>query len=314
MKPIVPMEPKSSKTIPGGKEWIAQVKWDGVRLLAYYDGKQVRLYNRKRNERTFHYPELTDIRRYCSAQSVILDGEVISLGADGKPSFREVMRRDGIRRLEKVAQVRKAVPVTYMIFDLIHYNGEWVDRRPFRERTELLASIITPGRHVQLVDSHNDGQTLFDVIRQHGMEGIVVKKTASLYAIGETSDAWLKVKNYRDLIAVIGGFTLNGGTVNAVLLGLYDEAGQLWYIGHTGTGKLSHEDWRKLTERLQRLTTRERPFVNLPERHADAHWVRPRLTAKVQFAEWTEGGCLRHPSIQAFVDAPPEACIFGQSG
>src|SRR4051812_46226333 len=110
MKPIIPMEPLSGELIPQGHEWISQVKWDGVRVLTYHDGHEVRLYNRKLHERTFHYPELTHIRSYCDADSVILDGEIIALGSDGNPSFHEVMRRDGIRRMEKVAQAKKVVP------------------------------------------------------------------------------------------------------------------------------------------------------------------------------------------------------------
>ncbi|MFC7440571.1 non-homologous end-joining DNA ligase [Laceyella putida] len=310
MKPIIPMEPKSSELIPHGHDWIAQVKWDGVRALTYCDGHEVRLFNRRLNERTLHYPELTDIQSYCHADSVILDGEIIALGADGKPSFHEVMRRDSIRRMDKVPQVQKLVPITYMIFDVIFKNGEWLNHRSLSERMEILSDIIKPSRSVQMVSSHDDGQALFHVIRQHGMEGIVMKKRNSPYLIGMKKDLWLKVKNYRDLIAVIGGFTLSGGIVNAVLLGLYDDEKRFWYIGHTGTGKLSGQDWRELTERLKPIVIKERPFVNKPERHSDAYWVQPTLTAKIKYAEWTEGHSLRQPSIQAFVDVPPHECLI----
>jgi bifunctional non-homologous end joining protein LigD len=310
MKPILPMEPTGSESIPRGKDWIAQVKWDGVRVLTYYDGDDVRLYNRKRNERTCHYPEITDIRSYCDAGSVILDGEVIALGPDGKPSFHEVMRRDGLRRMEKVPQMQRAVPVTYMIFDVVYKDGVWLDNRPFQERMEILSAMIKPDHHVQVVSSHDDGQALFDVVKQHGMEGIVMKKLTSRYFIGEKRDVWLKIKYYRDLIAAIGGFTLRDGIVNAVLLGLYDDQGRFWYIGHTGTGKLTHKQWKELTDRLAPTVIKERPFVNKPDRHADAYWVQPMLTAKIKYAEWTEGRSLRQPSIQAFVDVPPYECTF----
>lgn len=310
MKPILPMEPKISVTVPKGEDWISQVKWDGVRILTYYDGQAVRLYNRKPYERTEHYPELIDIKSYCNANSVILDGEVIALGPDGKPSFHEVMRRDGIRRMERVEQVRKVVKITYMIFDVVYYNGEWVDGHPWSNRMEILSSIISPNEYVQLVSSHDNGQALFDVIRQQGMEGILMKKKNSPYLIGEKKDFWLKVKNYRDLIAVVAGYTLRGDIVNALLLGLYDAKGQLWYIGHSGTGKLSNQDWRDLTVKLQGLRVPNRPFVNKPEREREAYWVEPKLTVKIQYAEWTEGRSLRQPSIQAFVDIPPSECIF----
>ncbi|MDB5052920.1 MAG: ligase [Bacilli bacterium] len=95
LEPVIPFEPIRSNSIPEGSVWIHQIKWDGVRVLTYYDGFKCRLFNRKLNERTNQYPELLDVKSYCHSDSVILDGEIIALGSDGKPSFHEVMRRDG---------------------------------------------------------------------------------------------------------------------------------------------------------------------------------------------------------------------------
>jgi bifunctional non-homologous end joining protein LigD len=311
LDPIIPMEPVSSETIPVGEEWVAQIKWDGVRVLTYYDGQVARLFNRKRRDRTIHYPELTDISKYCGARSVILDGEVIALGPDGKPSFHEIMRRDGIRRMERLALAQRTIPITYMIFDVIFYNGEWVYALPFRERNQILREIVTPkDGSIQLVDSFGDGQSLFEVVKAHGLEGIVMKRLDSPYRIGEKRDLWIKIKNYRDLIAVIGGYTLNGGIVNSLLLGLYDEQDRFLYIGHAGSGKLSSEEWRALTELLKPLTVKERPFANQPERNTDAFWVSPVLTVKIRYIEWTPGHTLRQPSIQALVDVSPKECTY----
>ncbi|WLD94518.1 RNA ligase family protein [Alkalihalobacillus sp. AL-G] len=310
MEPIVPMEPKIASEIPTTENWIAQVKWDGVHVLAYNDGSETRLFNRKKRERTFNYPELTDIQSFCSAESVILDGEIIALGEDGKPSFHKVMRRDGIRKFDRVKSLQQQVPISYMIFDVLFYNGEWMTKCPLEERLSLLTDIIVPNSHVQLVRSHDDGEALFDTVVDNGMEGIVMKRLDSRYYIGEKRDEWRKVKNIRDLIAVIGGFTLSGGIVNAVLIGLYDEKGNFIYIGHTGTGKLTASDWRELTERLQSIQVEQTPFVNKVDRHKDAMWVKPSVTAKIHFAEWTEGRFLRQPSIQAFVDVPAEKCVL----
>ncbi|GAB7387456.1 hypothetical protein BSNK01_12930 [Bacillaceae bacterium] len=308
MQPIVPMEPVSSESIPEGEKWIAQIKWDGVRVLTYYDGNHVRLFNRKRRERTHHYPELTDVGSYCVAKSVILDGEVIALGENGKPSFHDVMKRDGIRRLERVQEVKKLVPVHYLVFDLIYYNGNWINRRPFQERSALLTKIIRPQEQVQPVFSHPDGKALFEAIKRQGMEGIVLKRTDAPYFIGEKKDVWLKVKNLHVVTAVIGGFTLRGESMNALLLGLYDREGKLWYIGHAGTGKLSSEEWRALAARLQSAVTAKRPFVNKPERQGGAFWVRPYITVNVKYAGWTNRRFLRQPSVQALADVPAHEC------
>lgn len=311
MKPILPFEPVRDETIPAGGAWTYQVKWDGVRILAYNDGAGTALFNRRLRERTGHYPELAETS-FCKAASFVTDGEVIALSTDGKPSFHEVMRRDGIRRMERVGDVRRAVPVTYMIFDLLYADGEWLTARPLSERQRLLEELIVPGEHVQLVASHPDGEALFRAIREQGMEGIVCKDLNSAYAIGGKDRRWVKVKNYGDVTAVIGGFTLNGGVANALLAGIYDSGGKLRFIGKVGTGKLTAADWRALTAYLQQIETAANPFADRHPEMKGARFVRPLLTAKIQYSEWRrhEGRTLRQPSLQAFVDIPPEECVL----
>ncbi|MFK4344965.1 bifunctional non-homologous end joining protein LigD [Paenibacillus sp. RC62] len=311
MKPVIPFEPVQSEQIPTEGLWRYEIKWDGTRILTYHNQGSTRLFNRKQHERTPLYPELATFSSYCQAESIILDGEMIALGADGKPSFHDIMRRDLIRRTDRIQAAYEAVPATYMLFDILYLNGEWVHRKPLAERLELLHQVILPNERVQLAPAHPDGQALFQVIRSEGMEGIVCKRLDSPYTFGGQDGRWVKVKNYGDSIAVIGGYTLNGGVINALLLGLYDKQGRLRYIGHAGTGKLTREDWRQLTERLRPHTISARPFVNEPDRHRDAIWVQPMYTAKVQYSEWRwqEGRTLRQPSIQAFVNQDVGQCI-----
>lgn len=307
MKPIIPFEPIRTEVFPQGEDWIAQVKWDGVRVLTYYDGSRVQLFNRQLNERTGQYPELTPIENYCSANSVILDGEVIAL-EKGKPSFHQVMKRDGIRRLEKVDRVKQQIEISYMVFDLLFYNGDWVNTLPLKERQKILHEILRPQERVQVVDNFPDAPSLFEAIKGQDLEGIVCKKLSSTYAIGGKDNRWQKVKNYRDIIAAVGGVTLRDGIVNALLLGAYDSEGQFWYIGHAGTGKLTQSDWQELTHRIQPLRRKDSPFVNRPARMKEAIWLEPEYTVKVRFMEWTGGGTLRQPSIQAFVQVRPSEC------
>ncbi|HET7616736.1 MAG TPA: non-homologous end-joining DNA ligase [Bacillales bacterium] len=314
MEPIIPFEPVRSEKVPGG-DYIHQVKWDGVRILTYAASGQVRLFNRKKRERTMQYPELLETRKYCVAESVILDGEVIALNEGGTPEFQQVMRRDGLRSRERVDFVRKSIPIFYMIFDVLYLNGKWLNKEPFTERMEILSKILTPNETVQQVTSHEDGETLFRVIEEKGMEGIVSKKATSPYLIGGKSDKWIKVKNYLDEICVIGGYTVNdAGTANAVLLGLYNGANDLIYVGHCGTGKMSAADWRELADRFEPLKIAESPFVNKVQRVKNIRWVRPEKTSKIRFAQWTPEGSMRQPSIQAFVDVPARECILPHNG
>lgn len=310
LQPIIPFEPVSSEQPPEGKEWVSQIKWDGVRILTYYNGEDVELYNRKLNERTYHYPEITDLSTYFNGKSVILDGEVIALDTNGKPSFHEVMRRDGLRKMEKVKLVKEDVPIYYMIFDLLYYNGQWVIDQPLKARLELLEKIISPTKYIQIVPTQEDQHALWNVAKEHDLEGIVCKNSNSPYTIDGKDNSWMKVKNYHDLIAVIAGVTYRAGTVNSLLLGLYDEKGQLWYIGHCGTGKMTRNDWKDLTVSTNALKINEKPFINNPERMKGVQWIRPELTVKVQYIEWPKGRTLRQPSIQAMTSIPTKECTF----
>lgn len=302
LKPVIPFEPVRTEHFPEGPQWAAQVKWDGVRVLTYYDGREVRLLNRKLNERTFHYPELANVSEYCSARSAVLDGEIIAF-RDGKPSFYQVMKRDGVRNFSNVKALQDRVPVVYMLFDILFLNGEWVTARSLAERQNMLAEIIKPADHVQLTENFDDPKALYEIVKEKEMEGVVVKDLSSSYVIRGKDNRWQKKKFYRDLIAVVGGVTFRGGIVNSLLLGLFDPDGRLWYVGHAGTGRLTQEDWRQFTRRIKPLIQPAMPFANLPPRQKEAVWLKPELAVKVKFAEWTDGHTLRHPSIQAFVDA-----------
>lgn len=309
LKPIIPFEPIKTETIPQGNDWISQVKWDGVRLLTYYDGHEVRLFNRKRKERTNHYPELLNISSYCKARSVILDGEVIALDENGKPSFSTVMKRDGIRRIEKVKQLQNQIPIAYMVFDVIYYSGKWIHTKKLSERLNLLSEIIIPKASVQIVPSFSDHEALFQAIQAQHMEGIVVKHVNSPYYINSKNDRWQKKKNYLDLYAVVGGIEYEHKLIRSFLLGAYDENLELIYIGHAGTGHLKHSDLENVTKVAQTIAVKQCPFKNQPEkRKEETIWVKPLLTVKVQFLEWLPTKRLRQPVIQAFVHISPSEC------
>ncbi|MBA4495151.1 RNA ligase family protein [Paenactinomyces guangxiensis] len=309
LKPVIPFEPINTDPLPDGPQWVAQVKWDGVRVLTYYDGDEVRLFNRKLNERTVHYPELVKVSEYCSARSVILDGEIIAL-KDGKPSFYKVMKRDGITKLSNVITVMKNIPITYMIFDVLYFNDQWVISHSLAERQKILSEIIKPKDYVQLVENFDDAKALYEVIKAQEMEGLVVKDLSSSYLINGKDQRWRKKKFYKDLIAVVGGVTLRDTIVNSLLLGLFDHDGRLWYIGHAGTGRLTQKDWYELTKSIKPLIESTMPFVNKPPRSKQTIWLKPEITVKVNFTEWIDGHTLRQPSIQAFVDIPPQECLL----
>lgn len=308
LQPLLPFEPIAGERLPVGDRWIAQLKWDGVRMLSYYDGAQTRLVNRRLHERTARYPELADAAAYCSAGSVILDGEIVAF-AEGKPSFQQVMRRDSTSS----GRLTGLPAVTYMVFDILYVNGHSVVGEPLSERQRLLARYVQPNDNVQLVTNFPDIAGLLTVTREHRLEGIVAKDLDSVYAIGGKDKRWQKFKHYRDLIAVIGGVTFRGAIVNSLLLGLYDEAGRLTYIGNAGTGKWTQQHWKDITERMKADASEQCPFPLAPSRSKEILWVKPRTTVKVEYLEWTSHRTLRHPVIQALTETDPASCTFGQA-
>ncbi|XID92853.1 DNA ligase [Paenibacillaceae bacterium WGS1546] len=314
LAPVIPFEPVLASRCPEGERWIAQIKWDGVRMLAYFDGKDFRLVNRKRNDRTAQYPEFGDPAAYCRASSFILDGEFIAFN-ESRPSFREIMKRDSLRNQAGIGLAVRQVPVTYMVFDILYANGEWVTGKTLEERQRLMNELVIAGDRVQLCGNFPEPANLFGLMRKRNMEGIVCKSLDSAYALGGKDGRWRKLKITRDLVAAVGGATFSGGVVNSLLLGLYDEENRLHYIGHAGTGKLSGADWRELTERLVPLVSKRMPFALRPGRHKDAVWTAPGMAAKVRYMEWTAGGTMRQPSIQAFMPmASPADCPIDQIG
>ncbi|WFR62535.1 RNA ligase family protein [Paenibacillus amylolyticus] len=311
-KPLIPFEPVSRDTLPTGPQWIAQVKWDGVRMLAYEDGQELRLVNRRLHDRTAQYPELVTPRNLCSGSSYILDGEVIALDPDtGKPSFYHVLRRDRMSRPEGIAQAIHQIPVTYMVFDILFYEGKWVTDQPLADRQRLLHEVLNTAPHVQEVTNTLDAASLLSVMRQHQMEGIVCKDLTSSYGIQGKDPRWQKLKIMHDVYAMIGGVTYRSGIVNAVAIGVYDGPNFV-YIGHVGTGRLNADTWRELTQQVQPLITQDRPFHNVPERSAETTWVEPQIGVKVQYMELTHHRTLRHPSIQTFADVTREDCLANQ--
>ncbi|MGG4403060.1 DNA ligase [Paenibacillus amylolyticus] len=311
-KPLIPFEPISRDTLPTGPQWIAQIKWDGVRMLAYEDGQELRLVNRRLHDRTAQYPELVTPRNLCSGSSYILDGEVIALDPDtGKPSFYHVLRRDRMSRPEGIAQAIHQIPVTYMVFDILFYEGKWVTDQPLSDRQHLLHEVLNTAPHVQEVTNTLDAASLLTVMRQHQMEGIVCKDLTSSYGIQGKDQRWQKVKIMHDVYAMIGGVTYRSGIVNAVAVGVYDGP-DFVYIGHVGTGKLNSNTWRELTHQVEPLIRQDRPFHNVPERSAETTWVEPRIGVKVQYMELTHHNTLRHPSIQTFADVTREDCLANQ--
>lgn len=306
---VKPMEPRSAKEAFDSAEHVFQVKWDGVRILAFIDNGQVRLQNRKLRPRTQIYPDFQDLHQRIQAEQAILDGEMVALGENGKPSFKQILRRDLLTNTTVIQNTAHQLPAIYIAFDLLAVNGKELLQVPLERRLAILREIARPDDHFQVIEDFPSGKALFQVIAEQDMEGIVAKHRSSPYVPGEKLDYWLKVKTKKDVIAVVGGYTVKERRLNSLLFGLYFE-GQLVYIGNAATG-LKADDLKLLDTHLTQIELPKSPFINPPRLYGvTTHWVQPLLTAKLEFMEWTGELQMRAPVILGFTKDHHTDCQF----
>jgi len=298
---VQPMEPVSRKEPLNSNAYTYQIKWDGVRILALVERGRVILKNRRGRPRTAQYPELQELAGLVRAQSAVLDGEVVAL-AEGKPSFARVIQRDFCRREQVIRALQRRIPCTYCLFDLLYLDGEDLTGRPLEERQRLLEEIVAAAAPVYLNENFPDGEILYREIVEAGLEGVVAKRKGSPYRSGRKSPDWLKIKPRRRQLCVVGGLSMPGGTVGALLLGAYRD-GELLYIGRAGSG-LKREELLLLRD-YARQAGSARPHFSNPPRGRDLLWLEPRLTVLVEFAEWTADLRLRVPVVVGFTGRPP---------
>jgi bifunctional non-homologous end joining protein LigD len=296
-----------------GADWAVEMKWDGVRALAYIEGGTVRLLSRNNKDITPAYPELQLMAGSTGGRAAVLDGEIVAFDDAGRPSFEALQPRMHQRNPTAVAELARTVPVTFMAFDILHVDDSSAVARPYSGRRELLESTLTPGYRWEVpVWFQDHAERAFDSSRQLGLEGIVCKRLGSPYRPGRRSGDWTKVKNVSAAEVVIGGWKPGGGRrsgmIGSLLLGAYDLRGRLLYVGHVGTG-FTQAMLLDLQERLAPLERADPPFAEpVPREHArDAHWVEPRVVGEVQYAEVTGDGRLRHPSWRGLrLDREPD--------
>jgi len=315
--PLPPMLARTEGDLPPDDgSWALEMKWDGVRALAYCDGLRARLFSRTGEDITPAYPELRGLAQAVGKREALLDGEVVALGEQGWPDFEALQNRMHVRAPSAAARLAAEYPVTYLAFDLLHLDGRPLLDVPYSQRRALLEGLALNGPSWQTPPSFTGepGASLQAVSRQHGLEGIVAKRLDSRYEPGRRPGTWLKIKNIRRQEAVIGGWRPGkgnrSGQIGSLLVGVH-EAGGLAYAGHVGTG-FTDRALRRLTAQLAPLQRATSPFAApLPADHArDAVWAEPVLVAEVAFTGWTRAGRMRAPSYQGLrTDKDPAEVI-----
>jgi bifunctional non-homologous end joining protein LigD len=296
--------------------WLFEIKWDGYRAVAFIDDGGVRLVSRNQNDLTAQYPELRDMPKFIKAKRAVVDGEVVALDEQGRPSFSLMQQRTGFRPGKPRLPGRQGVPVIYYAFDLIYVDGYDLRRVKLEERKQLLETLVENSPVVHFSDHYPEkGLALFEAAKQRGLEGIVAKKRKSLYE-EKRSREWLKIKITQRQECVIGGYTDPEGSrqyFGSLVLGLYDKKSRLIHVGQAGTG-FDEKSLKEIFERLQSLETKTNPLHGEIGGLKKVHFVRPKLVAEIKFSEWThetaEGGMkLRAPVFMGLrADKAPEEC------
>ena len=248
----------------------------------------------------------------------MLDGEVVALDEDGRPSFQRIQRRMGLTSAAAVGSRLAQTPVDYMVFDLLHLDGHSTRELPYTERRELLEGLGLEGPRWHLPRWHRGGgRDLFEVARRQGLEGVVAKRLDSPYRPGKRSGEWIKARVWKRQEFVIGGQIPGEGSraerVGSLLVGYHDrraselkrgEAQSLVFAGAVGSG-LKQAEIALLTEELARRRRPDSPFdLGAPRgpRAGHAVWCEPELVCEVAWTQWTREGTLRQPAFKGMRD------------
>lgn len=303
-----PMKARLAKLPADEDNYGFEIKWDGVRALVYAAGGRARVESRTGRDISSQFPEAVAVVKSLGRRQAVLDGELVAFDEKGRPSFQQLQGRIHLSSAPLVRERMRAIPVTLMLFDVLHLSGRSTRELGYEERREVLAGLGLEGDAWRTPRYHEgEGTELLAASRERGLEGVIAKRLGSPYEPGRRSGAWLKVKNVRGQEVVIGGWLpgkgRRSGTLGALLAGYY-EGGELRYAGKVGTG-FSEDDLRMLSERLAPLRRKSSPFVGRqPER--GSIFVEPELVGEVEFGEWTREGTMRHPTFKGLrIDKPP---------
>ena len=284
--------------------YIYELKFDGYRMLARVEGKDIRLITRNGNDWTDKLGPLQKEIRRMKLPDGWYDGEIVVHDENGKPNFN---------LLQLAFDGSNAAQIVYFVFDIPYHKG--YDLRDVRldERRPLLEAALAarPSETVRFSSEFGtDPRQLVAAACQVGLEGVIGKRRDSRY-VTRRSPEWIKLKCGQRQEFVIGGYTDPKGSrtgIGSLLLGYYDKDGTLRYAGHVGSG-FNGASLRHLRARLEEIATDTNPFPPRAVPGRTSHWVKPVLVAEVSFSEWTATDSIRHPVFQGLREDKPATSV-----
>jgi bifunctional non-homologous end joining protein LigD len=296
------MKPKLLETPPTVGDWVYELKFDGIRLIAVKNGKKVNLISRNENELSGRFPEVVEAIRLLPIADCVIDGEVVALDEKGGSSFQLLQARE---------MEGHQSPIYYYVFDLLQAGGKNLTRLPLENRKQLLASVCEDAAESIRFSGEigGDPQALLREVKRLGLEGVIGKQKGSVYEPGHRSGVWIKLKCVNEQEFVIGGYTPPQGArkyFGALLVGYYEKK-RLLFAGKVGTG-FNTKLLASLYKRFMSQKSDDCPFADLPSKLATGwvqgitpammrrcQWINPVFVCQIKFAEWTRDGKLRQP-------------------
>jgi DNA ligase D-like protein (predicted ligase) len=294
---VEPMAAVLVQSLPEGPEWLYEVKLDGYRALLLKQGGHVQL--RSRNNKALRYAEIEAAALRLKADATVLDGEIVALDANGRPSFQALQHRGA----------HPQHVIVFYAFDVLHLNGEDLTRLPLQDRRARLPTLVKGSGLLESKELRGTAAQVVAAVQGLGLEGVIAKRRDSTYGAHQRSGAWAKLKLDRQQEFVVGGYRPGNHGVDALLVGYY-QGRRLRFAGKVRAGFTPHIR-RQIFEVVQPLHAARCPFVDLPnstkrsrwgegitaEDMATFQWVKPKVVAQVRFVEWTADSHLRHAAF-----------------
>jgi bifunctional non-homologous end joining protein LigD len=300
------------------RDWVFEVKWDGVRSILFRSKPDNMLELRARSgiDITHRYPEISgavDSAVKCK-ESAVLDGEIVVLNSEGTPDFQRHQKRMNVDRARDIAFLSRDAPATYFVFDILYLDGRSLEGLDFVERREILSKVIGSSGRIRVSDYiEENGKAMFENAIKMKLEGIMAKHKRGKYLQATRSASWLKIKGVLTQDCVVIGYTRGegnrGGYFGSLILAAHYQ-GKLRFVGHSGSG-FGFDQLEEVFERMQKLKTDSCPIDHVPYVNREPVWIRPELVVEVKFNGWTQEVIMRAPIFVRFrEDKPPEECVI----
>jgi bifunctional non-homologous end joining protein LigD len=295
---IAPMTATLVSALPEGEQWLYELKLDGYRALIIKQADTVRIISRNEKDLTASYPAVVTAARRLNATSAVLDGEVVALDGNGRPSFQALQHRSA----------HPSHAITFYAFDLLHLDGQDLRGERLDARRALLPEVLKDSGILLSMALPGTAPEVIEAVSRLGLEGVIAKRRDSRYDAGQRSGAWVKLKLDRQQEFVIGGYRPGTHGIDALLVGFYDGT-DLKFAAKVRAGFTPHLR-REVFAAISPLKIAKCPFADLP--HTAPHrwgggvtaedmkelvWVKPKVVAQIRFVEWTADQHLRHAAF-----------------